>query len=139
MEFNIKGLVKEDGLPNTFVVEIKWMHGDADGYTTTVSKPFKKGADEWALEEFVLAMEDLWGKYQHEHENNEHYRKWFNREDYDFGSKEAELRYLPFVSLDVERDLTYGDFSNAKFNGYTVYYFDENMLKYEVEVKVKVV
>lgn len=46
MEFNIKGIVKEDGLPNTFVVEIKWMHGDADGYTTTLSKPFKKGADE---------------------------------------------------------------------------------------------
>lgn len=130
MEFTIKEAVKREGIPNTFFVELYWEHGDAGGESTTISNPFQRGRDEWALEEFVLALIELNSlNSRAEVEEHEEYIKWFDIDDDEYG--EVEEKYKPFARLDAEYDMCYGD-GIAGFSGFRVYYNDQNMNKCEV-------
>lgn len=132
MKFNIKEPVQKEGVPNTFIVELKWMHGDADAYTTTTSKVFKKGQDEWALEELLLTLDEIDGLETEDYYDHEGFRKWFNLHEYEF-TKEEEAIYAPFNCLDVEYDVSAGQ-GMASLQGYQVYYYDEYLNKCLVEV-----
>lgn len=132
MEFTINEILKSEGIPNTFIVELYWMHGDSDGESTTVSKPFQRGKDEWALEEFVLSLQRLNKLEKDDIEDNEDYIKWFDPYE-DYGV--AEENYKPFVGLDSEIDMSYGD-GLAGFYGFHVYYIDENMNKCDVSINI---
>lgn len=132
MKFNIKESVKKEGIPNTFVVELKWMHGDADAFTKTSSKPFKINESEWALEELLLALDTIGELETEDYYDHEAFSKWFNLHEYEF-TKEDEALYAPFNCLDVEYDVAKGQ-GMASLRGYQVYYYDEYLTKCLVEV-----
>lgn len=132
MKFNIKEPVQKEGVPNTFIVELKWMHGDADAYTTTTSKVFKKGQDEWALEELLLTLDEILELVTEDYYEHVGYSKWFELYNYDF-TEEEEARYAPFKCLEVEYDVSAGQ-GFASLQNYKVYYYDESLNKCLVEV-----
>lgn len=134
MEFTIKDALKREGIPNTYFVELYWEHGDADKETETISKPFQRGRDEWALEEFVLALIEL-NKLnsRDEVEEHEYYIKWFDEYE-EFSEEPLPEEYVPFAGLSAEYDMCYGD-GIAGFSGFRVYYNDQNMNKCEVSYK----
>lgn len=133
MEFTIKEPLTREGNPDTFVVEMYWRHGDADKSTSTISRPFKRNRDEWALEEMITSLKML--NYIHSIEVDEHedFIKWFDV-DCEYGV--VEEKYEPFVGLDAECNISYGG-GIAGFNGFNVYYYDENLNKCEVDYKTK--
>ena len=133
MEFTIKEPLKRDGEPDTFVVEMYWRHGDADKSTLTMSRPFKRNSDEWALEEMLTSLKML--NYIHSIEVEDHadFIKWFDV-DCEYGV--VEDKYEPFVGLDAECNISYGG-GIAGFNGFSVYYYDNQLNKCEVDYKTK--
>lgn len=137
MEFIINDFRDELGIYNSFIVEIEWEHGDRDdgsnGYSGSVSKPFKKGQDEWALEEFLYDLADLMNIPRRDYDDLEVFNKWFNP-DFTFKDEVDRLKYEPFVSLDYEEDMVYGD-CTCLITDYKVYYFDENSHAYAVIVQ----
>lgn len=136
MKFIINDFMDEMEIYNSYVVELEWEHGvcpdfEQKGYTGTYSKPFKKGQDEWVLEEFLYDLYDLNKLSRKEYEESDLFNKWFNP-DYKFKDEEERVKYEPFINLDFEEDMIEG--GNAFISSYKVYYFDESSHAYKVIV-----
>lgn len=135
MELTIKNKVTYGGKACCYQVDIEWMHGDANGESHTLTGFFKKDQDEWALNELLLALTELREVDVTEYDDNEKFRKWFSCNDYEYVNKEEQDKYFPFVWLTPEDSLRhYGCY--AAIEKYKVYYYDENLAKYNVKVKL---
>lgn len=132
MKFNITDPIEKEGVPNTFSVELNWMHGVGDAYTTTKSKFFKLNESEWALEELLLTLDAVLELDTDEYYAHMGFRKWFDLDNYDFTVEEFE-KYFPYVKIEIEYD-NYTGYRAANLLGYEVYYYDESLNKYLVEV-----
>lgn len=140
MELTLKRVLPKEGKKNCYVVDIEWMHGDANGESHTLTGFFKKDQDEWVLEELLLALKELRDVYHVDYDDNETFNKWFEGNESEFSSvsnlaKPENKKYKGFVGLDVENDLTESEFY-ASIESYKVYYYDEYLAKYEVIVKL---
>lgn len=140
LELTIKNKISKEGKANSYQVDIEWMHGDANGESHTLTGFFKKDQDEWALEELLLALKELQNVYHVDYDSNETFNKWFEGNESEFSSrsnleKEENKKYKGFVGLAVENDLTDSEFY-ASIDKYKVYYYDENLAKYNVNVKL---
>lgn len=135
MELTLKNKVTFGGQVNSYQVDIEWMHGDANGESHTLSYFFKKDQDEWALEELLLALTELREVAVTEYDDNATFQKWFSSNDYEYESKVEQEKYFPFVWLTPENSLRhYGCY--AAIEKYKVYYYDEKLAKYNVNVKL---
>ena len=137
MELQLRNKVASGGKVNSYQVDIEWMHGDANGESHTLTGFFQKGEDEWALEELLLALNELRNVYVTDYDENETFNKWFdgNESEFEFANATESDKYEPFVGLGVENSLSdYGFY--AAIDSYKVYYYDENLSKYNVNVKL---
>lgn len=147
---------------NSYVIEYETMQGDADGYTQNTVGPFFKGVHEEALESILLAFKGLTEKFPFNGSSREYLKVpefvgWF----YDIDSMENFLLYSPQIAASfnfnedelaaIEKSINLamatelfpmwpydslsadGTFEALKKWG--VFYYDENGLKHEVEVK----
>ncbi len=72
-----------------------------------------------------------------DYDENETFNKWFdgNESEFEFANAAESDKYEPFVGLGVENSLSdYGFY--AAIDSYKVYYYDENLSKYNVNVKL---
>ena len=93
------------------------------------------------LEELLRALTELRDVYITDYDENETFNKWFDGNESEFCSlsnleKEENKKYKDFVGLEVKRDMTESDFFYASVASATVYYYDDNLAKYEVKVKL---
>jgi hypothetical protein len=150
-------LVKEK--PNSYVVEVTAMHGDADGYDTIQIGPFYKDEDEAALESLLQTLDNMDKAYPYgrsgidEYYNTEGFMAWFDDADYTEDTyinayRPSNVPYSEYVESrnivvafteknNIElpywpSDVQSNDGSSAGFDKYEIFYYDENLVKYHV-------
>ncbi|AMB18726.1 hypothetical protein BH780_gp143 [Bacillus phage Eldridge] len=116
MKFSIKGQKMDKRYKDCFVVELKAMFGDADGYGSMEAGGFKKDRDEEELSEFLRLLERMEHLPGDEASELEGFEKWFEQDKFDWLSDPTRHGY-------------------ASLDGYEIFYYDENGVKCEVELQ----
>ncbi len=130
-DFVIKNPVASNPLCSTFSVVVDYMHGDADHYTTeTFNFPVEDEADN---DDIRLSLQDIiyiireWSNID-----------WNTRCDLLQSGLHKWLTSIGYPNSDIIYDLFPSDVSNydshAHINGCNVYWFDENSIKYNVDI-----
>lgn len=139
MEFRIGEKVKTP--INAYIVRCEAMYGDADGYGELLIGPFKRNQDEEHLQDFIQFCERMkreypWGRGGGDDYNHvEGFNKWFCSDNL----SEEEYEALPQTVKDVGDywlNDPQSDGSQASFEGYSVFYYDENGAKFNVSVRL---
>lgn len=126
---------------NQYVVECEAMFGDADGKGMVVIGGFIKGQDEEHLEDLLQTCERLEKAYPYgrgggdDYDHIDGFGRWFRPDNL----SEEEYNSLPECVRDLcaewllEPD---GMGHQASFEGYKVFYYDENGVKFNVAVEL---
>lgn len=144
----MKFKIKEQVMPkykDSFVVKIKVMHGDADGYSELEVSGFRGNCQKSKLhmEDLIQTLKEMEAEYPHgrggfdTYDHLEGFPKWFGGEILD------EHRDWYEDLEDWEQKMYWSDWplspdgygTQASFESYSVYYYDENGVKYYVEVE----
>ena len=143
MELIIKKKTEDTVLKNVFVIVVTMMHGDADGYTTgEVIIPKEKetlAKDAIAMLEEMLALP--WNGAREAYRKMPNFLAWFSGEFLEGYSDYWDSKYtyelweeMNDYSFDWDRDFSCEDVL-TRCDGYEVFFYDENGVKHEVEVK----
>lgn len=155
MEFEVGAPVEEQTPLSAFVVNIKVMHGDADGYNTFQMGPFYQ-KDKEALASLIGTLQRMeskgrWGDGDNYYRNIEGFEAWFGTgtgdtlEEYR-DACDSDLPYEQFephrrLSGSVEKpyydgwpwDVTYEEYP-ASLDGWNIVYYDHAGVKHRVTV-----
>ncbi|MDF2534334.1 MAG: hypothetical protein K0R18_491 [Bacillales bacterium] len=134
---------------NRYEIEVKFMHGDADAYT---KEYVRIPSEKIELVEEVLAtlhkFKNLpWNEARNSYSKHAEYKLWFGHEY--LGSMDGEPAYdedwpeeityekweeIGQYSFEWPRDVTYREI-DARLDGFKVFYYNENGVKFNVEVE----
>lgn len=141
MKIDIKDKALKDEYINAYVVECEAMYGDADGEGILEVGGFAKGKDEIYLEDFLGFCERMKVAYPHgrggydDYNHIEGFDKWFdadNLADEDYHALPEKVKFLSTYWLNDPQ----GDGMQASFEGYKVFYYDEQGIKYNTSVEL---
>lgn len=141
MKINVTGKTYTPDYRNKYFVECEAMFGDADGEATVIVGGFLKGRDEEVLEDFLLTCERLSNAYPNgrgggdEYNHVEGFNRWFQVESLERDEWDSLPEVVQILSADwvMEPD---GMGHHATFEGYEVFYYDENGVKFNVAVEL---
>ena len=114
--------------PNCYQVEIYSNVGEASTYKT-VSKHFNKDKDEKYLEELLEVLKVLKENLTFNNNRITNYNKFFHPTK--FKDDQEKLEYKPFSN--IELGYNYNTCGLGSVESFNVYYYDENLVKYNVE------
>lgn len=152
MKFNItKPIPTKETPKDSYVVQIKVMQGDADGYRKFTLPPFKKGSEEASLQNLLETLKRMESEFSYETGYKEilgfqqwfgeirtidDLPKWFPELLEKFGTETSE----EIVTLSQRHrgewkpDPVYGYNSPEQLDEYKVLYYDETGNKFAVEI-----
>lgn len=132
MKFMVGDEVVSTRVPDTFVVEIKVMHGDADGYNTFEVGPFLAGVENLALTSLVETLDRMSVAFPNGRGASDSYNSvegfdtWFGWEETDNSIVDSML--LPYVG-GWPHDVTYEE-CEASLDDFQVVYYDNTLVKW---------
>lgn len=137
--FKIGEKIVEKQYLGCYVVEVETMYGDADGYGKIKVGGFKRGRDESLLVELLDVCDKLKdaerGEKGEGYNYVEGFEKWFDSEKIElsvWNSMEEHEKDLCLNEWDFESD---GSDFQASYEGFKVYYYDEEGFKYNVSIE----
>jgi hypothetical protein len=140
MIFVVTGASNVPDYRDAFVVEVKVMYGDADGYGNFEIGPFARDEDEALLGDFVTLCKGMDEAYKYGRGGDDDYNhvpgfnEWFDSENH---LTEEQWDALPKkqqeLCWDWPRD-PQGDGIQSSFEKYEVFYYDETGVKFDVKV-----
>lgn len=140
MNFKIGKKLIEERYLGCYVVEIKTMYGDADGYGKVIVGGFKKDFDENLMIDLLKTCERMEKAYPNgrsgydSYNHIEGFNRWFNIEDLDEDIWESLSEHEQNFTGDWESEPGY-DECQASYYDYSIFYYDDLGFKYEVNVK----
>lgn len=154
--FTIGNPLPTEHTPNTYEVEIKLMHGDADAESLLTVKPFQLNETE-ALNSLLTVLDTMSNLYPNGRGGNydefgfhnvEGFYSWFG--DITISSKDQYKNYshstVPYETYLHHKNFVTPERANywewdytnpeieADIESYTVYYYDDNLIKHEVNI-----
>jgi len=149
MKITIGKKIDEPKNINTYVLQATFMHGDADAYITEEAKIPKQ--EEVLLGEMVVVLQKMlnlpWNNAREAYEMIPEFKLFFSDEY--LGPLDGEPAYDKTWPEEVTyelwnknnlysfvwpRDVTYNDIL-ARLDGFKVFYYDNNGIKYEVIIE----
>lgn len=141
MRINILGEAEAPNYRDKYVVECEAMFGDADGKGMVVIGGFVMGKDEEYLADLLQTCERLTKAYPHgrgggdDYDHIEGFNRWFRPDNLSLEEWESLPKAVQDLSSEwlMEPD---GMGHQASFEGYEVFYYDENGVKFNVAVEL---
>lgn len=152
MKLNItKPIPVKDTPKDSYVVQIKVMQGDADGYRKFTLRPFKKDKDEASLQNLLETLKRMESEFSYETGYKEilGFQQWFGEinsiDDLPKWFPELLEKFGPEVSEGIvalsqrhrgewKPDPVYGYNSPERLEKYKVVYYDETGAKFKVQI-----